>query len=179
MQGCDVVVIVKERGFKQARKVLGRFGRISRTHYFNVLFLKADDIHQFLEFLRERATEDPQFLSFLSRLVPVTKTFAFQSPEEFEEEAREAALSWISELAGKGFHVRMYRRGFKGRLSSPDEERFLDKILLESLEKAGTPGHITFVDPDAILVIETIDAWAGLSLWKREDLERYPFIRLD
>ena len=35
----------------------------------------------------------------------------------------------------------MHRRGFKGRISSHDEERFLDKILLEELGKMGNPGR--------------------------------------
>jgi hypothetical protein len=73
----------------------------------------------------------------------------------------------------------MRRRGFKGKLSSLEEEHFLDHILLESIEKTGTPGHITFEDPDAIIAVETIAQWAGLSLWSREDLQRYPFISLD
>ncbi len=79
----------------------------------------------------------------------------------------------------KSFHVRMHRRGFKGRISSHDEERFLDKILLEELGRMGNPGHITFEDPDAILVVETVGQQAGLSCWNREDLQRYPLLRLD
>ena len=75
--------------------------------------------------------------------------------------------------------MRMHRRGFKGRLSSHEKERFLDDILLEALRKAGTPGHITFENPDAIIAVETIMNWAGLSLWTREQLQRYPFIRFN
>ena len=79
-------------------------------------------------------------------------------------------------LKGKSFHVRLHRRGFKGTLSTPKEERFLDEALLDALEAEGAPGHIAFTDPDAILQIETIDGRAGLSLWQREDLQRYPFL---
>jgi hypothetical protein len=43
----------------------------------------------------------------------------------------------------------------------------------------GNPGRITFADPDAILALETVDCRAGLSLWSREDLQRYPFLHLD
>jgi hypothetical protein len=43
----------------------------------------------------------------------------------------------------------------------------------------GKPGRITFEDPDAIIAVETVAQWAGLSLWKREDLKQYPFIRLN
>jgi hypothetical protein len=35
---------------------------------------------------------------------------------------------------------------------------------------------MAFTDPDAILQIETIDGPAGISLWRREDLQRYPFL---
>jgi len=40
----------------------------------------------------------------------------------------------------------------------------------------GSPGRITFTDPDAILQIETIDGRAGVSLWQRDDLQRYTFL---
>ena len=60
-----------------------------------------------------------------------------------------------------------------------DEERFLDTYLLEALEMAGTRGEITFDDPDAILALETVGPRAGLSLWTREELERYPLLHLD
>jgi hypothetical protein len=73
----------------------------------------------------------------------------------------------------------MHRRGFKGRLSSQHEERFLDEVLLEALDTRGKPSRITFEDPDAILALETVDSRAGVSLWTREDIQRYPFLHLD
>lgn len=179
MQEWNVVINVNEGGFKRAFEVLSEFGPIKKTDFFNVLVMKVEDTNQMLETLRKRALEDPHFLSFLSRLIPVTSTFTFKSPEEFENKAKEAILAWVPELTGKGFHVRMHRRGFKGKLSSREEEQFLDNFLLESLQKAGTFGHITFENPDAIIAVETLIQWAGLSLWTREDLQRYPFIRLD
>jgi tRNA(Ser,Leu) C12 N-acetylase TAN1 len=179
MQEWNAVINVNESGFKRAFVVLGEFGHVRKTDFFNVLVIKADDIHQMLETLRNRSMEDPEYLSFLSRLIPVTTAFTFQSPEEFEIKARDVVLTYIPELAGKGFHVRMRRRGFKGKLSGLEEEQFLDKALMESLEKSGHSGHITFENPDAIIAVETVAQWAGMSLWKREDLERYPFIRLN
>jgi tRNA(Ser,Leu) C12 N-acetylase TAN1 len=47
------------------------------------------------------------------------------------------------------------------------------------LAAAGTPGSISFDDPDAIVAIESVGQRAGVSLWTREDLRRYPFLRLD
>ena len=178
-QEWNVVLSLNERGFKDAFRKLGCFGPIRKTGFFNVLFMRVDDIRLMIETLRKWTDEDPQALSFLSRLIPVTDTFSFQTPGEFEEKAKKIVLSWVPELSGKRFHVRIHRRGFKGRLSGLEEEHFLDKVLLEALEKTGNPGHITFENPDAIIEVETIGTWAGLLLWTREELQKYPFIRLD
>jgi tRNA(Ser,Leu) C12 N-acetylase TAN1 len=179
MQDWNVVINLHERGFKEAFVKLGRFGPVKKTGYFNVLSLKSDNIPEMLEDLRGLITADPGALSFLSRLVPVTDTFKFQSPEEFEESAGKVILKWTSLLHGKGFHVRMHRRGFRDKMSGLDEEQFLDKTLLDALEQAGSPGHITFSNPDYIVAVETISQRAGLSIWSREELQRYPFVRLD
>ena len=175
----NVVINLNQRGYRRAFSLLRKFGPVGKTDFFNVLVMEAEDIPGLLENLQKIQSEDPAALSFLSRLIPLTRTFSFRSPEDFEEKSREVVLAWAPELAGKGFHVRMHRRGFKGRLSSLDEEHFLDHVLLEALEKTGTPGRITFDDPDAIVAVETIGQRAGLSLWTREELRRYPFIRLD
>ncbi len=111
--------------------------------------------------------------------MPAQEAFDFDSPEDFEAQARKIALHWAPRLAGARFHIRLHRRGFKGRLSSPQEERFLDDALLTALRESGTPGHISFEDPDAIVQIETIDGRAGMSLWRRDDLRRYPFLGAD
>lgn len=175
----NVVVNLHEHGFRRAFRILQGLGAVYTTEFLNVLVMEVSNIPRFLETLNTWLTEEPSLAKLLSRVVPVTSTFSFQSPSEFENKAKEAVLSWLPNLTGKSFHVRMHRRGFKGRLSSHDEERFLDKILLEELEKRGNPGHITFEDPDAILVVETVGQQAGISCWNREDLQRYPLLRLD
>jgi tRNA(Ser,Leu) C12 N-acetylase TAN1 len=141
--------------------------------------MKVDNIRNFLETLREWVKEDTHILSLISRVMPVTQTFNFQSAEEFEEKATEAASKWISMLADRSFHVRMYRRGFKGKIASNEEECFLDDFLLDALKKEVMKGDISFQNPDAIVVVETVGSQAGMSIWTREDLDRYPFLRLD
>jgi len=123
--------------------------------------------------------EEPSFLSFLSRLIPVTKSFTFQTPDEFEQKVKETISEWGPQLGGKGFHVRMHRRGFKGRLSSLEEEKMLDEFLLELTKEGGNPGHVTFEWPDVIIAVETVAHRAGLSHWTHEDLQRYPFVRVE
>ncbi len=175
----NVVVNLHEHSFRRAFELLQGLGAVYTTEFLNVLVMEVSNIPRFLETLNAWVSDDPSLLKIISRVVPVTSTFSFQSPEEFETKAKEVVMYWLPLLAGKNFHVRMHRRGFKGRISSHDEERFLDTILLEELGKMGNPGHITFEDPDAIIVVETVGQQAGLSCWTREDLQRYPLLRLD
>ena len=174
-----VVFTVHEGGYNQAKRFLDQFGPVSRTDLFNILMMRTADHRQFLEALREKADREVEGASSLARVMPVVVTFPFQTAEEFDAKARQAVCTWLPTPANKGFHLRMHRRGFKGKLSSMDEERFLDTYLLEALAVAGTPGHITFDDPDVIIALETIGPRAGLSAWTREELERYPLLHLD
>ena len=64
-------------------------------------------------------------------------------------------------------------------LSSHQEEQLLSETLLDALKVAGTPGRISFDDPDEVIQIETIDTRAGVSLWSREDRRRCPFLGVD
>ena len=175
----NVVATSREEGFRDTVQLLEEFGPVSRTDFYNVLVLRVDDIPAALERLRRRIDEEPGIENFLARFIPLTRTFAFHSPEEFEARAVEAVDGWLAPLAGKGFHVRMCRRGFRGKFSSMDEEHFLDGHLLARLEEAGTPGRITFADPDAVIAVETVGPRGGLSLWSRDELARYPFLGLD
>lgn len=179
MRDWNVVITVHEDGYNQARKCLERYGRVERTDYFNLLLMQTADYRQLLDDLREEAVRDPDSVAPLARVMPVVLMFDFQTPAEFEQKARQAVSAWLPTLGGKSFHLRMHRRGFKGKLSSLDEERFLDTYLLEALEMTGSPGRVAFDDPDAVIALETIGTRAGLSLWTRDDLERYPLLHPD
>jgi tRNA(Ser,Leu) C12 N-acetylase TAN1 len=152
---------------------------VERTDYYNVLILVPDDPDGFLDRFTSMMENVPAVAEILSRVMPATETFLFADPGEFERKARDAVLAWAGRLCGKAFHVRMHRRGFKGRMSSQVEERFLDDILLAAIAEQGDAGRIDFDDPDSIIDIETIDNRAALSFWTREELRRYPFLKPD
>ena len=175
----NVVVTVRDGHFKAACDFLQSLGRIRRTHYYNMLVMKVADIRFLLEQLRERSEAKPEIVSMLSRVAPVTQKFEFQAPEEFETKAQDIALGFVPQLRQKRFHVRMHRHGFKEKLHATDEERHLGSLLIAALDRAGTSGQVDFHDPDAILDVETVDNQAGLALWCREDLNRYPFLSFD
>lgn len=179
MQDWNVVITVRDTGFKRILKFLQDFGEVRKTEFFNVLVLRVDDVSRFTEDLKEEVEADPSLLDFMSHVIPTSTWFTFQTAGEFETKARDAVLPWVKDLADKTFHVRVHRRGFKKRLSSLEEEQFLDRFLLERLEEAGTSGRISFENPEVIIAVEIVGQRAGLSFWTREDRQDYPFLNLD
>lgn len=170
------VVVTLHRSFNRAIRLLRRFGHVEETGLYNVVVMRVPDVHRLLEQITH-LPPDEHFFGMVSHVVPVTHRFRFATAEDFERAAREVLLAWAPELAGKSLHVRMRRRGHKGELHSVDLERKLGGLALEELARRGTPGRYVLDDPDAVIAIETVRDEAGLALWTRAELERYPFLR--
>ena len=179
MRDWNVVVTVNEDGYRRVRRMLERYGAMAPTDFYNVMVMRVADPEGLMSDLQNRIQDSPGLMNDLSRVVPAAQTFDFQTVAEFEEKSREIVLRWAPQLANKHFYVRLHRRGFKGVLSTPQEERFLDEVILDALEQAGTPGRIDFDDPDVVIDIETVGNRAGISLWTREDLQQFEFLRPD
>lgn len=172
----NVVVTLPENTFREACHLLARWGQVRRTRHFNVLAMTVIDPSKFFNEFEAAVHETPGLLNFVSHVVPAQATFDFDTVDEFEAHARDVVRGWTTRLAGRSFHVRLHRRGFKGTLSTPHEERFLDEAIIAVLAAAGTPGRIVFDDPDTVIQVETIDARAGISLWTRDELQRCRFL---
>lgn len=176
----NVVVTVQERGFKKAREFLLEFGAVHKSEYFNVLVMQVDDVGKFLEDIKTAAAINVHIMDVIARIMPATHTFKFQSPAEFEEKAKAIVAEWAPVVSGKLFHVRMHRRGFKDRLSSQNEEKALDAFIMAMLDQQGkASGKIDFEDPDYIIAVESVGQAAGIAIWSREQLQRYPFVKVD
>jgi tRNA(Ser,Leu) C12 N-acetylase TAN1 len=175
----NVVATVYGHEFDEARRLLAPFGDVRRTDYYNVLAMRVGDVIAFLEALEETIRSDASIPNSVARIVPVTHTFRFDSPEEFETEARAVVDQWLPDLQHARFYVRMHRRGFRGRLSSQHEEQFLDHHLVEALQSRGSSARIDFDDPDQIIAVETLGQTAGLSRWSRRQLRTYSLLKLD
>jgi tRNA(Ser,Leu) C12 N-acetylase TAN1 len=175
----NVVATTYPGSYAEAKRLLRRYGEVTATEYFNVLLLTVADVGAFLEELEDDTSKDMTLLNEASRIIPVQQSFDFQSPQEFEDKACRAVDEMVPRLRGSSFYVRMHRRGFKGRLSSQAEERFLDHHILRRLEQANSSGRVTFDDPDAIITVETVGQRAGLACWSRKERERYAFLNLD
>jgi tRNA(Ser,Leu) C12 N-acetylase TAN1 len=175
----NVVATLSEDTFRDAVRLLGRWGKVKRTHFYNVLAMRVEDPAGFLRDFTAAVAESPGLLNTVSHVMPGQRMFDFATREEFEQKAREIVLVWVPDLRGASFYVRLHRRGYKGVLSSQPEERLLDEALLQALAEAGTPGRINFEDADKMIQIETIDGRAAVSLWTREDRQRCPFLGID
>lgn len=178
MRDWNVVATIHDGGFRRACRLLSLEGELSRTEFYNVVVMKVPDVDAFLGWLEKVWSESRSFPEVVAHVRPVRETFHFQSPEEFETKASELALGLSEKLAGTSFHVRIHRRGFKGRLSTKEEERSLADPILARLSSSGASARVAFDDPDAVLAVDTVGDRAGMALWTRDDLRRYPFLGL-
>ena len=180
MKDWNVVVTVSDRdGYRHARRRLRHFGPIEGADFHNVLVMRVPEAGVLLAALAEMTRDDMSLYNDVSRLVPAQVTLDFETKEEFERKAHAVILGWADRLAGANFHIRLNRRGLADRLSSSAEEKLLDEALLLRLAEIGRPGRINFADPDHVIDIETVGHQAGLSIWSRDDLRRYPFLNVD
>ncbi|MGD8594004.1 MAG: THUMP domain-containing protein [Gammaproteobacteria bacterium] len=179
MNDWNVVVTIQQGKFPEAIQFLETIGRVSKTNYYNVLVMKVNDVEQFLVDLDKEIKAVPALVSIISRVLPATVNFDFQMPAEFEAQITQAVEAWVPQLAGSSFHVRMHRRGFRGRLSSQNEEQLFDHFIKEKLVEHGAVGTIDFDNPDFIIDIETVGQRAGVTLWTREQRLRYSFLKLN
>jgi tRNA(Ser,Leu) C12 N-acetylase TAN1 len=179
MHDWNIVVTVRNRGFVAACELLEPYGQVAKTDFFNVLVMKAEDPRSLMDALKARFEADAVAASVLARLIPVEHTFSFQTADAFRPAIIPLLEPYVPRLKDKAFYTRMRRRGFKGRLSSMEEEKFLDDHLRECLARAGSRGRVSFENPDAVLSVETVGQRGGVGLWTRDDLETYPFLRFD
>lgn len=174
----NIVVDVQEHSFSRAYLLLEELGKVYQSDFENVLLMRVESIPQFLENFNTKLQKDPSLSHLFSRVVPITKTFSFQSSAEFETKAKEVVFNWLPTLAKQKFAVRMHRRGLKDFIEEERESSWLDLVILERLKAMGSFGKIDLKDPDAIVVVETVSQQAGLSCWTREDLQKYPWLKL-
>jgi tRNA(Ser,Leu) C12 N-acetylase TAN1 len=175
----NVVVTVYQDDFRRALQALQKLKLAERSPYHNVLVMKVEDPIALIEAIEQRTEENPALYDAISRVAPATRDFDFLSEEEFVERAKFVIREWLPRLAGRSFHVRLHRRGTKHDLGTQDAERMFDDAILDATTKLGTPSKISFMDPDVVIAIDTIDERAGLAMWTREELARYHLLRPD
>ena len=179
MKDWNVVITIYQEGFRRALYALRDIGPTERSPYHNVLVMKVADPVAVLEAVERLTEERPALYDAIARVAPAMRTFDFLSGESFKDNAKTIMPDWLPSLTGKSFHARLHRRGAKHDLPTPDVERFLNDAIIQATAEAGQPARISFTDPDAVIVIDTVDDRAGLAMWTRADLTRHRLLRPD
>jgi tRNA(Ser,Leu) C12 N-acetylase TAN1 len=176
-----ITTVYDQRGLRRARRFLSRYGEVARTDFHNVLVLQVPDIEAFLTAMAVALEDNASIFNGISRIMPAHATFLFATVAEFESKACSIARQWTNRLAGKSFHVRLHRRAGEtsAKLRHHTAEVLLDNAILQQLSETGRPGRIRFEDPDYVVDIETVGSRAGMSIWSRDDLRRFPFLHVD
>jgi len=176
-----VVTAYDWRGLRRARRLLSHYGDVERTEFHNVLVVRVADVAAFLEAISAAAELDVSMRNDISRIMPAQALFSFRTTAEFEENARAVVCQWANRIAGGSFHVRLHRRRGDSpvKLSAQIEERYLNDTILRRLRELGQLGCLDFQDPDYVIDIETVGERSGMSLWSRDDLKRFPLLRVD
>jgi RNA 3'-terminal phosphate cyclase (ATP) len=175
----NLVATTHSEGWREALGILGRYGKVHRTGYHNVVVMAVEDPRAVAEDLARRIEAEPGLMNFLSRVVPLESAFALGPLEQAADRLTEAFAPLLPRLAGKSFHVRVHKRGPGKALSANALERALGERILAELAQRGTPGRPSFDDPDFILVVEIVDERAGIAAFERAERARFPFLRLD
>jgi tRNA(Ser,Leu) C12 N-acetylase TAN1 len=176
----NVVVSIYQDGFPRARRALAKLGDVQPTGYYNVLMMSADDDPLELVSAVERLTDEkPALYDAIARVAPAMHSFEFHSAGEFKERTKSIVLGWTERLGGKSFHVRLHLRGAGPDFHSTDMEKFLDDAVVEATALAETRARISFTNPDAVIVIDTIGDRGGASIWTREELAEHRLLRPD
>jgi tRNA(Ser,Leu) C12 N-acetylase TAN1 len=175
----NVVVTIFQDGFRRARRALQELGTVDVSPYYNVLVMKVEDPLAALEAIERMTEQSPALYDAISRTAPAMHCFEFESTEDFHNKAKSVLRDWSPRLAGRSFHARLHRRGAHHDLTTPDVERFLDDTALAVTREIGAPAKLSFVDPDAVVVVDTVDNRAGIALWTRDDLTKHRLLRPD
>ncbi|MCX8116978.1 MAG: THUMP domain-containing protein [Desulfobacterota bacterium] len=162
---------------KKALHFLSQHGEFKRSGFKDVLLGHVEDVNLFLEKMERMRQEEPERINFISQIVPLERTFYFELPQ-FMDRLKEVLLPYVERIGEQRFYVRVRRRGHKGDFSSQEVEKGIAEFLIENLEKFGKEAHVSFRDPEMIVVIETIANWAGVSLITKAMKEAFPFVRV-
>lgn len=174
----NVVVTARSDCRRKLRRGLAPLIRLRRSGYRNVLTGWHDDPTAFLDALGERLDAKPYLRATISRLMTVEHTFSVD-PSIFSEQLEEQVEPLLERLTDKTFHVRLERRGHKGRINSKECEARLGGYIYDRLASRGFHPVVTFADPDVIVVVEIIDDRAGIRLLSRQDRQHQPLLKLD
>lgn len=155
---------------------LRQFGRFRGTAFRDVCMGRVDDVGALLEALRVARDQSRPWLAGLGRVIPVEAVFAF-SPETLAERLKEAVAPLVERMTSGSCYVRLERRGFEGKIQSPEIERQVADHLFAVASGQGKTLRADFRDPDYIVAAEMLGEECGVGLLPRDMRARFPFVQ--
>jgi tRNA(Ser,Leu) C12 N-acetylase TAN1 len=163
---------------RDARRALRPLARLRSSPFRNVLLARVEDPAAVLGAIDDLAARRPELQAWVGKVLPIVRTFAID-PERFGAQAEDAIAPFLDVVAGRSYHVRVERRGHKGRIDSHAAERALGEWIFEALEARGSPARVDFDDADVVVAVEVVGNAAGVALLPRALREAHRFVRID
>lgn len=173
----NVILTTRNGRRRDVRMALRRLAPLSACGFRNLLIGQVDDFDAFLAAVGDLCEHQPFIRHWIGHIRPIERTFPIEI-ERFVEQLQEESQPLLDRLAGKTFHVRLDRRGHKGRIDTHAVERALGEHLYTSLTTRGLHPTVTFSDPDVVLTVDILRDVAGLALITRELRQRSPLIKI-
>ncbi len=173
----NVVVTCRRGGERGALRELKFFGRFHPTGFHDVLAGAVEDRARFLDdLLKGREMRDPVW-RFVVRVVPVDAVFSF-TVDTFRERLGEVVDALADRVPPGAFYVRIERRGHKGEIPTPEVEREMDGRIIAAHERRGLASRVDFKEFSSVVAVETFHDQGGVGVVPRDDMEKYPFLKL-
>ena len=177
MKEWNVVVTCRRNGEPGALRQLKYFGQFFPTGFRDALRGFVSDRPVFFEELRKsQANRDPLW-RYVSRLVPIDVTFSF-TLETLRERLGEAIDGLAPRVPAGPFYVRIERRGHKGEIPTPEVEREMDARIIDAHGREGKDSRVDFEAFRAVVAVETFRDLGGAGVVAREEMEKYPFLKV-
>ncbi len=177
MQPWNVVVTCRRNGERGAAKELKFFGRFHAMGFRDVLVGHVEDRARFFEDLRKgKEVRDPVW-RYISRVVPVDEVFSF-TLETFRERLSGVIDGVTGRVPPGTFYVRIERRGYKGEIPTQDVEKEMGGRIIDAHGRKGHSSRVDFKEFRFIVAVETFRDVGGVGIVTREEIERYPFLKV-
>jgi tRNA(Ser,Leu) C12 N-acetylase TAN1 len=173
----NVLVTTPPGEERELLPALNRLGIFVRSEFKGILRGWVENGEQFLEAILHARNERAGWLQYLIRVLPVERTFPF-TVETFEEQVWTNVTPLVQRMTSGTFHVRLERRGYKGKIISPEVEQRLGEYVIEIAKQQGKTLRVSFHDSDYVVVVETVGNRGGVALITRDLSARYPFVKI-
>jgi len=175
----NVVLTVQPapRAVHELLDALHTFGEFHITPFHYVCSGWVKDIPTFLDALLEAQQAGRHWTKHLARVVPVARTFEF-APDSLEAKLEAAVAEIAADVEGGTCFVRVERRGLAEHVHAAELELAIADQLFSAVEARGKSLRTSFVDPDYIVAVETLETECGVTLITRDLRRRYPFVRV-